>query len=367
MVAAQVRPAAVNSRSTSSSPPPAARYAAPQAEAAPPLPGERVRRVGALGFGAWVPEAILTNDDLARMVDTSDEWVITRTGIRERRKIAPGEAASDLGLRAALAALESARVAAEDVELLVVATSTPDTPVPATACHLQRKLGAARAAGFDLGAGCTGFVAALMSAHRMLAAGAYRNALVVSAEVMTAITDYGARETCVLFGDGAGAVLLEAGERGHELVDHRLGMDGTKAELIEVAAGGSLRPACHESVERKQHFLTMQGREVFRFAASILPQVVRELLARHGLEPADVRLFVAHQANLRILEAAAKGLDVPMERFVVQLERYGNTSSASVPIALAEVARDGRLEPGDLVVLVAFGAGVAWGASLLRW
>ncbi len=327
----------------------------------------RLRRVGVLGLGVHAPERVLGNDELAQMVDTSDEWILTRTGIRERRLAAAGETASDLALPAAREALAAADLPAESLELIVVATATPDTPVPPTACHLQRKLGAARAAGFDVSAACTGFVVALMTGHRLVSAGAYGNALVVGTEVLSSITDYQARESCVLFGDGAGALVLGAGDGGPEVLDHVIGMDGTGADQIEVPSGGSLSPASVDTLARREHYLRMNGRAVFRFAVERIPRLVREICERNGLRPEDLDLIVPHQANGRILVAAAKELGIPMERFVVNIERYGNTSSASVPLALAEAVRDGRVRRGDRVLLVAFGAGLTWGASLLSW
>ena len=331
-------------------------------------PGRLTRRVRILGLGIYAPERVLDNDELALQVDTSDEWIRTRTGIRERRIAAQGETTSDLAAHAAREALQEAGLEPSQLELILVATATPDTPVPPTACHLQRKLGAEKAVAFDISAACTGFVVTLMTAHQMLAAGAYSNALVVGAEVLSAITDWQARESCVLFGDGAGAVVLDTGAgEGPVLVDHLVGMDGTGVEQIEVPAGGSLRPTSHETIERREHFLRMNGRGVFRFAVERIPRVVREICARNGLRPEELDLIVPHQANLRILEAAAKDLGIGMERFVVNIERYGNTSTASIPLALVEAERAGRLHRGDRVLLVAFGAGLSWGASLLAW
>lgn len=327
----------------------------------------RLRRVSVLGLGVHAPARVLDNHELARMVETSDEWIMTRTGIRERRLAAPGETASDLAVPAAREALAAAELSAAELELIVVATATPDTPVPPTACHLQRKLGASGAAGFDVSAACSGFVVALMTAHRLVSTGAYRNALVVGTEVLSAITDYEARESCVLFGDGAGALVLGSGSGQPEVLDHLVGMDGTGADLIEMPGGGSLKPASPETLARREHYLRMNGRGVFRFAVERIPRLVREICERNELRPEDLALIVPHQANRRILVAAAKELGIPLERFVVNIERYGNTSSASVPMALAEAVRDGRVRRGDRVLLVAFGAGLTWGASLLSW
>ena len=323
--------------------------------------------VGVLGLGAYVPAGILSNADFERMVQTSDEWIRTRTGIAERHVVSAGEVTSDLAAEAGRRALASAGMHPSELELIVLATATPDSPVPATVCHVQRKLGAVRATGFDLAAGCTGFVVSLMTAHDLVGSGRFRNALVIGAEVMTSMTDYTARETCVLLGDGAGAMVIAAGGDGPTLIDHLSGMDGHGAGLIEVVSGGSRRPACKESVERGEHYLRMRGREVFRFAVSKVPSLVREILARNGLTPDDVDLVVPHQANLRILESIAADLGIGLERFAVNIDRFGNTSSASIPIALEEASRAGRLARGDRVLLVAFGAGLTWGASLLSW
>jgi 3-oxoacyl-[acyl-carrier-protein] synthase-3 len=323
--------------------------------------------VSVLGLGAYVPAGVLSNADFERMVQTTDEWIRTRTGIAERRMVSPGEVTSDLAAEAGRRALASAGMDPGDLELIVLATATPDSPVPATVSHVQRKLGASRATGFDLAAGCTGFVVSLMTAHGLVESGRFGNALVLGAEVMTSMTDYTARETCVLLGDGAGAMLVAAGGDGPTLIDHLTGMDGKGAELIQVTAGGSRRPACKESVERGEHYLTMRGRDVFRFAVSKVPSLVREILARNGLTPDDVDLVVPHQANLRILEAVAADLGIGLERFAVNIDRFGNTSAASIPIALEEAHRAGRLERGDRVILVAFGAGLTWGASLISW
>lgn len=336
--------------------------------AAPALPSGRVRcPIGVLGLGAYVPARVLSNADLERLVDTSDEWIRTRTGIQERHVAGASEATSDLAVQAARRALESAGMEAGELELIVLATATPDSPVPSTVCHVQRKLGAEQATGFDLGAGCTGFVVALMTAHGLVAGGGFRNALVLGAEVLTSITDYTARDTCVLLGDGAGAMLVAAEGGGPTLIDHVTGLDGGGAELIQVAAGGSRRPASAQTVERGEHYLTMRGREVYRFAVSKVPELVREILRRNGLTLDDVDLIVPHQANLRILEGVSRDLGVGLERFAINIDRFGNTSAASIPIALEEASRCGRIARGDHVVLVAFGAGLTWGASLLTW
>lgn len=326
----------------------------------------RLRPVAVLGTGSAVPERRLTNADLERMVDTTDEWIVTRTGIRERRIVA-GEAASDLATAAAQRALAAAGVAAAAVELIVVATITPDESCPPTACRVQTAIGAHRAAGFDLSAACSGFLNALMTGHRLVGAGAFANCLVIGVDVMSAITDYGQRDLCVLFGDAAGAVLLGQPRDGALVLDHALGIDGRGADLIVTPAGGSRQPASAATVAARAHFLHMNGREVFKFAVQKFPDVMQELLARNGCRVDDLALLVPHQANLRILEAGAKRLGLPMERVAVNVDRYGNTSSASIPLAFDEAVRSGRLHRGDLVGMVSFGGGLSWAGSLLRW
>jgi 3-oxoacyl-[acyl-carrier-protein] synthase-3 len=348
--------------------------AAPEADARPgALPQRRAdawrtdRPVAVAGLGGYVPERVLDNGELERRVATTDEWIRTRTGIRERRIAAADQATSDLAAEAGRRALASCEWPAAELDLIVLATATGDSPVPASACHVQRILGAHGATAFDVGAGCTGFVIALMTAHGLLASGPFASALVIGAEVLSSITDYQARETCVLLGDGAGAMVLRAGGSGPVLIDHESGSDGRLADLIQVRAGGSRMPAAVETVERREHFLEMRGREVFRFAVREVPALVRRILARNGLQPEDVALVVPHQANLRILEAVAEELGLDLSRFAVNVDRLGNTSSASIPLALEEAGRTGRLSSGDHVLLVAFGAGMCWGASLLRW
>jgi 3-oxoacyl-[acyl-carrier-protein] synthase-3 len=331
--------------------------------------------VGLVGLGSYAPEDVLDNAALERMVDTSDAWIQTRTGIRERRRVAPGQATSDLAIAAARPALEQAGLDPRDLELILVATATPDQITPSTASFVQRGLGAGGAAGFDLNAACTGFVTALSVGRSMIGAGAFENALVIGADALTTITDYTDRESCVLFGDGAGAVVLgpiasggaSGGAGKGELLDEILGQDGQHTGLIEVRSGGSRRPASAETVAAREHYLRMQGREVFRFAVSKIPELVHGILARNDLGLDDLALLVPHQANRRILDAAARALELEPERVACNVERYGNTSNASIPLALDEAARAGRLESGDYVVLVAFGGGLTWGATLMRW
>lgn len=320
-------------------------------------------------LGVHTPERTLTNAELSKMVDTSDEWIKTRSGIAERRLAGPGENPSDMGAKAAVKALEHAGVAAADVDLLIVATMTPDVPFPSTACLLQAKLGLRRDIPcFDVAAACSGFVYALQVAKDMMRSGSYRRALVVGAEKLSSVVDWSDRTTCVLFGDGAGAALLETTtEENVGLLGNLLGADGTNAELLHCAAGGSAAPATADSLRDGRHFLRMNGKEVFRHAVRVMAESCERVLAQCGVKSEQVAWFIPHQANIRILEAVASQLNVGMDRFPSNLERYGNTSAASIPLALEEAWKDGKLKHGDLVLIVAFGAGLTWGATLLRW
>ena len=324
-------------------------------------------RAHIVGWGMAVPERVLSNGDLAAMVDTSDEWIRQRTGIAERRIAAEGETTFTLSLRAAQAALEVANLDPARLDLIIVGTVTPDHSFPATACLLQDALGAKQAAAFDLSAGCSGFVYGLSVAADLLAAGSYGFALVIGAETLSRITDWTDRSTCVLFGDGAGAVVLQASDRPGGVLSSALGADGSGGELLILPAGGSAQPATAESVAERLHFIKMQGRPVFRFATRVMPDATKEVLERAGLTVHDVSLFVPHQANDRILQSAAKGLGVPHEMLFSNLARYGNTSSASVPIALCEAIEQGLVQRDDVIVCVGFGAGLTWAAAAIRW
>jgi len=326
-----------------------------------------VRTVRVLGVGSYAPEKRLRNAQFEGMVATTDEWIVARTGIRERRIIAPGQATSDLAIEAGRRALDEAGMEAGDVQLIVVATATPDRVTPSTASYVQRGLGAGAGAGFDLNAACSGFVHALMTGHHLVAGGAFENALVIGADALSSITDYEDRESCVLFGDGAGAMVIGVGSGSGEILDHIVGMDGAGADLIMVPAGGSREPASHATVDRRAHYLTMQGRKVFRFAVEKICELVVQMTERHGLSLDDIGLLIPHQANQRILEAATRTLGIDPRKVIMNVDRYGNTSNASIPLALDQAVRDGRMEPGLLVLLVAFGGGLTWGATLLRW
>jgi 3-oxoacyl-[acyl-carrier-protein] synthase III len=326
-----------------------------------------VRRVGIAGLGAYLPERVVTNAELARTLDTSDEWIRTRTGIRERRIAAPEQAASDLGLVAAQRALADAGVPADAVDLVIVASSTSDMQFPATACLIQDRLGATRAGAFDLSAVCSGFSYALATGTQAVAAREAERVLVIAAEKFSSVLDWQDRATSVLMGDGAGAALLTADAPRGEILSNVLGADGTGIDLLYIPAGGSARPTSHETVDQRLHYMKMNGREIYKFGARIIGESVSKALLQAGLKETDLDLLIPHQANIRILESAAARFNLPMDRIVVNLDRYSNTSAASVPIALAEAKEQGRLKPGMIVGLVGFGAGLTWGASVLRW
>jgi 3-oxoacyl-[acyl-carrier-protein] synthase III len=323
-------------------------------------------RVSITGIGSRAPERVMTNVELAQMVDTSDEWIVERTGIRERRVAAPDEAMSDLALPASLAALEQAGVQASELDLIVVATVTPDMFFPSTGAILADRLGAKDAAAYDLSAGCTGFVYAVAQAHSMVASGLADQALVVGGDVLSRIVDWEDRSTCVLFGDGAGAVVLERVPEGGFL-GFELGADGSGGQQLYMPAGGSRQPASAESVAARQHFAKMNGREVFKFATRVLVDSAEKVLHECDVSVDDVDVYVPHQANVRIIEHARKKLGIPEDRTVVNVDRFGNTSSGSIPLALGEAESDGRLVPGEMVLMTGMGAGLTWGSALIEW
>lgn len=325
------------------------------------------RSVGIIGTGKYVPEKILTNADLEKMVDTNDEWIVSRTGIRERHIAAPDQATSDLAYEAAIRALESAGLQAEDLELIIVATITPDTMFPSTACILQDKLGAKNAAAFDLSAACSGFVYGMATANGFIQTGMYKNALVIGADTLSRITDYTDRNTCVLFGDGAGAVIVGEVPEGRGFLSFDLGAEGAGGDLLKLEAGGSRLPSSSETVEAGKHFIYMNGREVFKFAVRVMGTATEEVLRKAGKTKEDIDLFVPHQANIRIIQSAMQRLSLPEEKCVINVDKYANTSAASIPLALVEAAEDGRIKEGDTVLLVGFGGGLTWGASVIVW
>jgi 3-oxoacyl-[acyl-carrier-protein] synthase-3 len=320
-----------------------------------------------VGWGMYVPSYRRTNDELARMVDTSDEWITTRTGIKERRIAADHESTATLAIRAAEEALTVANVAPEELDLIIVASATPEYLFPATACLVQDALGADRAGAFDLSAACSGFIYGLSLAAQSIQTGAIDKALVIGAETLSRFVDWKDRGTCILFGDGAGAVVLTGRNERGGVLSCTMRADGSGGELLLVPAGGSRHPASLETLAKNQHTIKMQGREVFRFATRVMADAARVVVDKAGLMLDDVALVIPHQANSRILQTAARRLRLPEEKLYVNLDRYGNTSSASVPIALCEAIEEGRVQRGDNLVLVSFGAGLTWAAAAVEW
>jgi 3-oxoacyl-[acyl-carrier-protein] synthase III len=325
-----------------------------------------MKRVGIIGVGEYLPKKVLTNADLERMVDTSDEWITIRTGIKQRRLAAKGEATSDLAIKAARAALEDAHLGPGDIDLIIVATITPDMSFPSVACLLQHALFARDAACFDISAACAGFVYALTVAQQFISSGIYKNALIVGAEILSSITDWQDRSTCVLFGDGAGAVVLSEVESGGILSAY-LGSDGSKADLLLMPGGGSRNPASHQTIDNRLHYIKMQGNELFKSAVKIMAEAAQIALKKAGLECRDIDLVIPHQANIRIIMAMAKKLGLSKDKIYLNIEKYGNMSSASTVTALCEAVKLGRIKKGDIVLLDAFGAGLVWGACVIRW
>ena len=323
-------------------------------------------RVSITGIGSNAPQRVMKNDELAQLVDTSDEWIVERTGIRERRVAAADEALSDLSLPAAKDALQDASLQASAVDLIIVATVTPDMLFPSTGAILADQLGAKDAAAYDLSAGCTGFVYALVQAHGMVASGMVDHALVVGGDVLSKVVDWEDRSTCVLFGDGAGAVVLERVPDGGFL-GFELGADGSGGPELYMPAGGSRAPATAETVAARQHFAKMNGREVFKFATRVLVDSAEKVLDECGVPVEEIDVYVPHQANVRIIDHARKKLGIPEERTVVNVDRFGNTSSGSIPLALGDAESDGRLKEGEMVLMTGMGAGLTWGSALIEW
>jgi len=319
------------------------------------------------GIGSYVPEKILDNKELSLKVETSDDWIRTRTGIRERRIASPDQPTSELALNAARKAIEAAQIQPDQIDLVIVATITPDMAFPSTACILQHKLGLGKVACFDLEAACSGFLYSLDVADGMLASGRYKCALVIGAEKMSSILDWEDRTTCVLFGDGAGAAIIMTEGDGPNLVGFRSGADGSNPSLLHQPAGGSKQPASIASIENREHFLKMNGKEIFKSAVRVMEKATRELLKANDLETQDVDHVIPHQANVRIVESMAQRLEIPLEKFFCNLDRHGNTSAASIPIAFDEACQRGLFRKGEIGVLVAFGAGLTWSATLIRF
>jgi 3-oxoacyl-[acyl-carrier-protein] synthase III len=325
------------------------------------------RRSVILGTGSELPSKIVTNQDLEKMVETSDEWITVRTGIKERRILEEGKGNADMAFHAATRALQDAGMDPQDMDAIIMGTVTPDYPFPSSACVLEDMLGARGVFSFDVGAACSGFLNALSVADSFIRLGKIRNALVVGSDALSRLLNWQDRTTCILFGDGAGAVVLGASENGNGILSTKLRTDGSYAKTLYVPAGGSLKPANCETVERNEHTITMNGKEVFKIAVRSMEDISREALEEAGVSIDEVSLVIPHQANRRIIVALAERLGVPMNRVVVNLDRYGNTSAASIPVALDEAKRQGRIQPGNVVLLNAFGAGFAWGAAVVKF
>jgi len=319
------------------------------------------------GVGSYVPEKILTNADLEKMVETSDEWITTRTGIKERRIAAANEFTSDMAARAAERAMKMADVIGEQIDLVIVATITPDMPFPATACLVQQKIGAKRAAAFDLEAACSGFIYGLEVGQQFINSRTYNTVLVIGAEKLSSIVDWNDRNTCVLFGDGAGAAILQNRENSHGLLTAVMGADGEKADLLFMPGGGSRCPATKDSLDARLHFLRMEGKETFKCAVQAMQSAAQEVLRRCELNISQIKCVIPHQANRRIIDVVGERLGAKPEQLFVNLEKYGNTSAASVAIALDEAVAAKKIQRGDLVLLVVFGAGLTWGAAVIEW
>ena len=325
------------------------------------------RAVGIVGIGSYVPANTVTNKDMEAIVETSDEWISDRTGIKCRHFVADNEHTSDLATKAAERALKDANLTPDDIDLIVVATATPDMLFPSTACLVQHNLNASKAAAYDLSAGCSGFMYSIATASQFIKTGLYKYVLVIGAEALSRLMDFTDRNTCVLFGDGAGAVVLGEVPEGYGILGIHLGSDGGGGPLLSLPAGGTRIPATEESVKNRLHYIHMEGNEVFKFAVKIMGEAAFKALEQAGMQPADVDWLIPHQANIRIIQSAAKRLKMPMEKVVVNVDRYGNTSSASIPIALEEAIHDGRIKSGQTVVMVGFGAGLTWASTVIRW
>jgi 3-oxoacyl-[acyl-carrier-protein] synthase-3 len=325
------------------------------------------RSVHIVGTGSYVPDRVLTNADLEKSVDTTDEWITTRTGIKERRLAPDYLCTSDMAVEAARRAMEQAGVREDEIDLIICATITPDMPFPATACIIQHKLGAKRAAAFDMEAACSGFLYGLEIGQQFITSGTFNTVLVIGAEKLSTIVDWQDRQTCVLFGDGAGAAILRSRGEDHGILTTCMGADGSQADILLMPAGGAKYPASKESVSAGMHYLKMAGKEVYKNAVIAMQTAAEEALNKCGLTIADIKCVIPHQANIRIIEALASRLGAPMEKVYVNLHRYGNVSAASVAIALDEAARDGRFQRGDLILLVVFGSGLTWASCVIQW
>jgi 3-oxoacyl-[acyl-carrier-protein] synthase III len=325
------------------------------------------RRSVILGTGSELPSKVVSNADLEKIVETSDEWITTRTGIKERRVLEAGQSNADMAYRASERALRDAHVSAEDLDAIIMGTVTPDYPFPSSACVLEDKLGAKAAFSFDVSAACSGFLNALAVADSFIKTGTIRNALVVGSDALSRLLNWHDRTTCILFGDGAGAVVLGASENGNGILSAKLRTDGAYAKTLYVPAGGSFKPATAETVQNNEHTISMNGKEVFKIAVRSMEEISRRALDEAEVSVDQVALVIPHQANRRIIVALAERLGIPMEKVIVNVDKYGNTSAASVPVALDEARRQGRIQAGDIVLLNAFGAGFAWGAAVVKF
>jgi 3-oxoacyl-[acyl-carrier-protein] synthase-3 len=319
------------------------------------------------GTGHYVPEKILTNKDLEVMVDTSDDWITTRTGIKERRISKENESTSDLATQAAFKALETAGVSPKEIDCIIVATATPDMLFPSVACLVQDKIGAINAAAFDIEAACTGFIYGMTIAQQFIQTDFYSKILVIGADALSKITDYQDRNTCILFGDGAGAAILEKGDEGRGILSSKIGADGSGGRLLKLPAGGSLNPASINTVENRLHYIQMDGNEVFKFATKKMSSSAKEVIEQSNLCIEDIDFFVPHQANIRIIEAAAKRLKIGNDKIIINLDKYGNMSAASIPVALDEAVKGRLIKRDDNIILVGFGGGLTWGAMAIKW
>ena len=325
------------------------------------------RTVSIIGTGSYVPEKVLTNDDLSKIVDTNDEWITTRTGIKERRIAADDEYTSDMGAKAARAAIEQAGISAEEIDLILLATASPDMVFPATACFVQTKIGAKNAACLDISAACAGFLFAIEIAQQFITSHTYDTVLVIGAEKLTTITDWTDRNTCVLFGDGAGAAILRSRGDSHGLISTHIASDGNFADILWMPGGGTRYPITHQNIDKHLQTIKMSGKEVYKQAVIAMVDAAKKALEKAGLSIEDIACVIPHQANVRIIEAVADRLKISIDKFFVNLDRYGNTSAAAVAIALDEANRSGRIKPGDYVLMVVFGGGLTWAGSIIEW
>ena len=320
------------------------------------------------GVGHYVPDKILSNDDLEKMVETSDEWITTRTGIKERRILDKGKGTAYMATRAARVVLEETQTSPDELDLILLATVTPDMPVPSTVSFIQKNLGASNSWGFDINGGCTGFICALATGSQFVKAGSHRKVLVIGADKMSSIINYADRTTCVLFGDAAGAVLLEpSNDEEFGIRDFILHLDGTGADYLNIPAGGSLRPASHETVDQAKHYVFQDGKKVFKHAVTAMAEVSAEIMAKNNLTDRDIKCLIPHQANLRIIDAAARRMGLQPDQVIININKYGNTTAATIPLAMSEAYNENRLQKGDWAVMSAFGAGFTWGSLLFRW